>query len=174
MGSGGRFVRGGAQSHGEKIAEVEPQVEAVFEDFGEAAPPVAIIVASREEGVRAEDAERELRTRGIDSETHELSPTRDANALVGFVQRAAMRGVRVFIATAGDVPSLPAMVAAHSDLPVIGVPLAHGPLGGLDTLMTTAQAPSGMPVACMAVGGMRNAAIYASRVLNALPLPPRG
>jgi 5-(carboxyamino)imidazole ribonucleotide mutase len=80
----------------------------------------------------------------------------------------------VIIATAGLSPSLPSIVAAHTDLPVIGVPLRSGPLGGLDTLLATVQAPPNTPVACMAIDGLRNAATFAANILSAMPLPPAG
>lgn len=152
----------------------QAQVEAVFEQFGEAHPPVAFIVASREEWMAAENAAGELATRGIDHRIHELSPTRSPEVLDHFLSTAGLRGIRVIIATAGDVPWLPSMVATRTDLPVIGVPMSSNAVGGLDTLLATAQAPPGMPVACMGIGNVRNAAIFAARILSAAPLPPQG
>lgn len=148
------------------------QVEAVFEQFGEQHPPVAIIVASREEFILAEQAASELTSRGIGHRIHELSPTRSYDALDTFLETAGLRGIRVIIATAGQVQWLPSMVATRTDLPVIGVPLASSAMGGIDSLLATAQAPPGMPVACMGVGNVRNAAIYAARILSAMPFAP--
>ncbi len=159
----------------EATSSAATQVEAVFEQFGEAHPPVAIIVASREEFMLAENAASELTSRGIGHRIHELSPTRSYDALDRFLESAGLRGIRVIIATAGQVVWLPSMVATRTDLPVIGVPIGgNGGLGGLDTLLATAQAPPGMPVACMGVGNVRNAAIFAARILSSLPLPPQG
>ncbi len=155
-------------------AGTREQVEAVFEQFGESHPPVAIIVASRDEWIAAENAAGELTTRGIDHRIHELSPTRSPQVLDRFLETAGLRGIRVIIATAGQVPWLPSMVATRTDLPVIGVPMGSNAVGGLDTLLATAQAPSGMPVACMGIGNVRNAAIFAARILGAAPLPPQG
>ena len=155
-------------------AATREQVEEIFEQFGEAHPPVAFIVASRDEWTAAENAAGELTTRGIDHHTHELSPTRSPEVLDEFLSNAGMRGIRVIIATAGEVPWLPSMVATRTDLPVIGVPMESHTVGGLDTLLATAQAPAGMPVACMGIGNVRNAAIFAARILGAAPLPPRG
>ena len=150
------------------------QVEEVFAQFGESHPPVAFIVASREEYMTAENAAGELTTRGIDHHIHELSPTRSPEVLDTFLSNAGLRGVRVIIATGGEVPWLPSMVASRTELPVIGVPMETNMAGGLDTLMATAQAPAGMPVACMGIGNVRNAAIFAARILGAAPLPPQG
>lgn len=150
-------------------------VEEVFEQFGEPHPPVAIVVASRDEYMLAENAASELTSRGIDYQLHELSPVRSPEVLDRFLETAGLRGIRVIIATAGVVAWLPSMIATRTDLPVIGVPIASsalGGLGGLDTLLATAQAPPGMPVACMGVGNVRNAAIFAARILGAMPMPP--
>lgn len=150
----------------------QAEVEAVFQQFGDAHPPVAIIVASREEHILAQDAGQELTSRGIDHRIHELSPTRSPELLDRFLETAGLRGIRVIIATAGAVPWLPSMAATRTDLPVIGVPLVSSAIGGLDTLLATVQAPPGMPVACMAVGNVRNAAVFAARILGAMPLAP--
>jgi phosphoribosylaminoimidazole carboxylase PurE protein len=170
-----RFVRGGAESHEDRSAGLTPQsqVEAIVGDFAEQLPPVAIIVATREERTSMEECGRELTNRGIDHDIYELSPHRNGAVLTRFVELAAMRGIRVIIATGGTVPSLPSMVASYTDVPVIGVPLSAGPLGGLDTLLATAQAAPGTPVACMCIDGIRNSAIFAAHVLTSIPLPPR-
>jgi phosphoribosylaminoimidazole carboxylase PurE protein len=144
----------------------------VFADHGDAVPPVAIIVATREEGIQAVDCAQELTSRGIGHAMYELSPHRDAALLAKFAESAVLRGVRVIIALAGVAPSLPSIVAAHTDLPVIGVPLMSSALGGLDTLLATVQAPPGRPVACMSIDGLRNAAVFAATILSAMPLPP--
>jgi phosphoribosylaminoimidazole carboxylase PurE protein len=77
-----------------------------------------------------------------------------------------MRGLRVIIAAAGMSAALPGIAAAHTDLPVIGVPLRGEALGGLDSLLSTVQMPEGVPVACVALDGARNAGILASRIIN--------
>lgn len=170
-----RFQRGHARGSDADVGlSTRAEVEAVFEQFGEPHPPVAFIVASREEWMLAENAAGELTTRGIDHQIHELSPTRSPEVLDRFLETAGLRGIRVIIATAGEVVWLPSMVATRTDLPVIGVPLQTNAVGGLDTLLATAQAPAGMPVACMGIGNVRNAAIFAARILGAAPLPPQG
>ena len=76
-----------------------------------------------------------------------------------------MRGIRVIICGAGMAAALPGVVAAYTELPVIGVPIESGGLGGMDALLAISQMPPGVPVGCMAIGGARNAAIFASRIL---------
>jgi len=89
-----------------------------------------------------------------------------------FVEDAALKGVRVVIAAGGVVPAMASSVASFTELPVIGVPLSNGALNGLDALLATAQSAPGVPVACMSVDGIRNSAIFASRILSAIPMPP--
>ena len=96
-----------------------------------------------------------------------LSAHRSPDATVGFVGRAAQRGVRVVIAGAGAAAHLAGVAAAHTPLPVIGVPLQGSPLGGVDALLSTVQMPPGVPVATMGVGSMgaKNAGHLAARIL---------
>ena len=84
-----------------------------------------------------------------------------------------MRGIRVLICGAGMAAALPGVVAAYTELPVIGVPIASGGLGGMDALLAISQMPPGVPVGCMAIGGARNAAIFASRILAQGGTPDR-
>ena len=171
-----RFQRGQAtplDADDPRYASPDVAVEAIVGDFAEHLPPVAIIVATREERVRMEECGRELTGRGIDHDIYELSPHRNAAVIARFVEDAALRGVRVIIVAAGTVPSMPSFVASFSDLPVVGVPLSGGVLKGQDTLLATAQAAPGTPVACMCIDGVRNSAIFAAKVLTAIPMPPR-
>jgi phosphoribosylaminoimidazole carboxylase PurE protein len=87
--------------------------------------------------------------------------------VANYAESAAERGLRVLIAGAGMAAALPGVVAAYTDLPVIGVPLTSSKsvLGGLDALLSIAQMPPGVPVACVSVNGARNAAILAARIL---------
>jgi 5-(carboxyamino)imidazole ribonucleotide mutase len=78
----------------------------------------------------------------------------------------------VIIAAAGGAAALPGVIAAYTELPVIGVPIKREELGGLDSLLSIVQMPPGVPVACMAVNGARNAAIYASKILSQGGPPP--
>jgi 5-(carboxyamino)imidazole ribonucleotide mutase len=88
---------------------------------------------------------------------------------------AASRGLRVLIAAAGGAAALPGVIASYTELPVIGVPIERGNLGGMDALMSVVQMPDGVPVACMAINGARNAAIYAAKILaQGGAAPPHG
>jgi phosphoribosylaminoimidazole carboxylase PurE protein len=78
-----------------------------------------------------------------------------------------MRGLKVIIAGAGMSAALPGVAAAHTDLPVIGVPLSGKSLGGLDSLLSAAQMPPGVPVGCVAIDGAKNAGLLAVRIINA-------
>jgi phosphoribosylaminoimidazole carboxylase PurE protein len=97
-----------------------------------------------------------------------LSAHRTPKELVKFVESAPQRGTRIFIAAAGGAAALAGVVAAHTTLPVIGIPIETSSLKGLDSLLSTVQMPAGVPVASMAIGktGARNAAIFALEILG--------
>jgi 5-(carboxyamino)imidazole ribonucleotide mutase len=80
---------------------------------------------------------------------------------------AADRGIKVIIAAAGKAAHLGGVVAAYTPLPIVGVPMKTSDLGGMDSLLSMVQMPSGVPVACVAIGGSKNAAIYATQILGA-------
>ena len=80
---------------------------------------------------------------------------------------AADRGIKVIIAAAGKAAHLGGVVAAYTPLPIVGVPMKTSDLGGMDSLLSMVQMPSGVPVACVAIGGAKNAAIYATQILGA-------
>ena len=96
-----------------------------------------------------------------------LSAHRTPDELVEYVRAAPARGVRVFICAAGGAAHLAGTVAAHTDLPVLGIPMDNPPLGGLDALLSTVQMPGGVPVAAFGAGagGPVNAAWMAARIL---------
>jgi 5-(carboxyamino)imidazole ribonucleotide mutase len=125
----------------------------VLEDFEEAGPLVGILIGSEW---------------GISFELKVLSAHRDPRGVAAYASTAALRGVRVIIAAAGMAAALPGVVAAYSDLPVIGVPLtsSKSTLGGLDAILSIVQMPPGVPVACVSVNGARNAAILAAKILG--------
>ena len=110
----------------------------------------------------------ELEERGIHYETRVMSAHREPDVVSEYAKNAQMRGLRVIIAGAGLAAALPGVVAAHTELPVIGVPLTSGSsvAGGLDALLAIAQMPPGVPVACVAVNGARNAAVLAAKILE--------
>jgi 5-(carboxyamino)imidazole ribonucleotide mutase len=155
----------------------ETAVEAEFDGLDVDAPLVGIVMGSKSDMEQMEKAGRELEERGIRHETRVMSAHRDPEVVADYSRNAKMRGLRVIIAGAGLAAALPGVVAAHTDLPVIGVPLTSGNsvAGGLDALLAIAQMPPGVPVACVAVNGARNAAILAARIIeNGGPPPTRG
>ena len=131
------------------------------------APLVGIVIGSESDRERMQPALDELRERGIPCELEVRSAHRDPVAVAAYATEAAGRGIRVLIAGAGMAAALPGVVAAHTDLPVIGVPLRSraSVLDGLDALLSIVQMPPGVPVACVGVDGARNAAVLAARIL---------
>jgi len=102
----------------------------------------------------------------IPSELRVLSAHRSPELTVEYVRAAEARGIEVFVACAGMANHLAGTVAAHTRLPVIGVPLASGEMNGMDSLLSTVQMPPGVPVATVSVDGVRNAAFLAARILG--------
>jgi 5-(carboxyamino)imidazole ribonucleotide mutase len=147
----------------------ETEVESEFEDLDVDAPRVGIVMGSKSDMPLMEKAGEELQERGIRCEIRVMSAHRDPDVVAEYAKNARMRGLRVIIAGAGLAAALPGVVAAHTDLPVIGVPLTSktSVAGGLDALLAIAQMPPGVPVACVGVDGARNAAILAARILQA-------
>jgi len=149
--------------------ETDAQVEAAFEDLDVDSPLVGIVMGSKSDMPVMEKAADELEKRGIRSETRVMSAHRDPDVVAEYAKNAHMRGLKVIIAGAGLAAALPGVVAAHTDLPVIGVPLtsANSVSNGLDALLAIAQMPPGVPVACVGVNGAKNAAVLAARILSA-------
>jgi 5-(carboxyamino)imidazole ribonucleotide mutase len=145
----------------------EPAVE--FEVAEADGPLVGIVMGSKSDMPAMEAAERELSERGITSEVRVMSAHREPDTVADYAKNARLRGLRVIIAGAGLSAALPGVVAAHSDLPVIGVPLTSrtSVAGGLDALLSIAQMPPGVPVACVGIDNARNAAVLAARILGA-------
>jgi len=116
-----------------------------------------------------EKAKAELDERDILSEIRVMSAHRDPDVVADYAKNARSRGLRVIIAGAGLSAALPGVVAAHTDLPVIGVPLTSKTSvgGGLDALLAVAQMPPGVPVAAVGVDNPKNAAALAARILSA-------
>jgi phosphoribosylaminoimidazole carboxylase PurE protein len=115
-----------------------------------------------------EKAAKELEERGIAHEMKVASAHRDPDVVADYAKNAHRRGLKVIIAGAGLAAALPGVVAAHTTLPVVGVPLTSSAsvAGGLDAMLAIAQMPPGVPVACVAVNGARNAAILAARIID--------
>jgi 5-(carboxyamino)imidazole ribonucleotide mutase len=140
----------------------------VLEEFEEAGPLVGILIGSESDREAMEPACEELGERAISFELEVLSAHRDPRAVAEYASTAALRGVRVIIAGAGMAAALPGVIAAYTDLPVIGVPLtsSKSALGGLDSILAIVQMPPGVPVACVSLNGARNAAILAAKILG--------
>jgi 5-(carboxyamino)imidazole ribonucleotide mutase len=149
-------------------AELEAEVEEQFEELDVDTPRLGIIMGSKSDMATMEKAADELSERGIRSEIRVMSAHRDPDTVADYCRNAHMRGIRVIIAGAGLAAALPGVAAAHTDLPVIGVPLTSktSVAGGLDALLAIAQMPPGVPVACVGVDNARNAAVLAARILS--------
>jgi 5-(carboxyamino)imidazole ribonucleotide mutase len=147
----------------------EVTVEAEFEGLEVDSPLVGIVMGSKSDMDAMEAAAKELRERGILHEVRVMSAHRDPETVADYARNAKLRGLRVIIAGAGLSAALPGVVAAHTPLPVIGVPLTSSKsiAGGLDALLSIAQMPPGVPVACVGVDSARNAAVLAARILDA-------
>ena len=152
-----------------RVSEAEPQTEAEFEGMEVDAPRVGIVMGSKSDMAAMDAAAEELKKRDIGHEVRVMSAHRDPDVVADYAKNAKMRGLRVIIAGAGLSAALPGVVAAHSELPVIGVPLTSSKsvAGGLDALLSIAQMPPGVPVACVGVDNARNAAVLAARILDA-------
>ena len=133
-------------------------------------PLVGILIGSESDREAISAAVKELDERGIANELNVLSAHRDPLGVAEYATNAQGRGIRVLIAGAGMAAALPGVVAAYSELPVIGVPLrsSKSVADGLDALLAIAQMPPGVPVACVSIEGGRNAAILAARILALL------
>jgi len=131
-------------------------------------PLVGILVGSDSDRDRMQPALDELASHGIPHEFEVRSAHRNPDAVAEYARTARERGIRVLIAGAGLAAALPGAVAAHTDLPVIGVPLRSekSVLDGLDALLSITQMPPGVPVAAVGVDSARNAAVLAQRILS--------
>jgi len=131
-------------------------------------PLVGIVVGSESDRERMQPALDELASRGIAHEFEVRSAHRAPDAVAEYARTARERGLKVLIAGAGLAAALPGVVAAHTDLPVIGVPLRSSlsVLDGLDALLSIVQMPPGVPVACVGVDNAKNAAVLAARIVG--------
>jgi 5-(carboxyamino)imidazole ribonucleotide mutase len=128
-------------------------------------PSVGILIGSESDLPVLEKCRARLSSLGIDFELEVLSAHRNPEGVAEYVASAPGRGIRVFICAAGMAAHLAGAVAARTNLPVIGIPVAAGTLGGFDALLATVQMPSGVPVATVAVNGAANAAVLAAQIL---------
>jgi phosphoribosylaminoimidazole carboxylase PurE protein len=155
---------------GEFTPVAETEVEHEFDDLDvDDAPTVGIVMGSKSDMPVMEKAADELEARGIRHEMRVMSAHRDPETVTEYAKNARLRGLRVIIAGAGLSAALPGVVAAHTELPVIGVPLSSrtSVAGGLDALLAVTQMPPGVPVASVGVDNAKNAAVLAARILSA-------
>jgi len=127
---------------------------------------VLILVGSENDKSRIEPAFEVLSKAGVSYEFRVSSAHRQPDQTADLVKSARKQGFKVVIAGAGLSAALPGFAASLTDLPVIGVPFAVGPLNGLDALLATAQVPSGVPVACVGIDNAQNAAHLAVRIVK--------
>jgi 5-(carboxyamino)imidazole ribonucleotide mutase len=135
---------------------------------GTDAPLVGIIMGSQSDMDTMAGASKVLEEAGVRSETRVMSAHRDPETVADYCKNARMRGLRVIIAGAGLSAALPGVAAAHTDLPVIGVPLSSrlSAAGGLDALLSVVQMPPGVPVAAVGLDNAKNAGHLALRILR--------
>ncbi len=132
-----------------------------------ATPVVGVIMGSKSDWPTMEHATEMLASLGIAFEAQVVSAHRTPELLVEYAQSAHQRGIKVIIAGAGGAAHLPGMVASLTRLPVFGVPIQSKALNGIDSLLSIAQMPGGVPVGTLAIGnsGAKNAGLMAARIL---------
>jgi 5-(carboxyamino)imidazole ribonucleotide mutase len=159
----------GTQRAASEAATLEPmpEVEAAFEEIEVDAPLVGIVMGSANDKPKMQPAGQALQDSGIRYEVRVMSAHRDPEKVREYCHAARMRGLKVIIAGAGMSAALPGVAAAHTDLPVVGVPLSGKSLGGLDALLSAVQMPPGVPVGAVAIDGAKNAGLLAARIINA-------
>jgi 5-(carboxyamino)imidazole ribonucleotide mutase len=149
------------------VTQTDPETQ--FEELDVDAPLVGIIMGSKSDLPEMEKAGEVLSEKGIRYEIRVMSAHRDPDTVGDYCRNARMRGLKIIIAGAGLSAALPGVAAAHTDLPVIGVPLSSrlSALGGLDAILSIVQMPPGVPVACVGLDNPRNAGHLAARILSA-------
>ncbi len=147
----------------------ETDVVVAFEEIEVDAPRVGIIMGSKSDMDVMEGAAKVLRDAGVTCEIRVMSAHREPELVADYCKNARMRGLRVIIAGAGLSAALPGVAAAHTDLPVIGVPLSSrlSAMGGLDAILSVLQMPPGVPVAGVGLDNAKNAGHLALRILTA-------
>jgi 5-(carboxyamino)imidazole ribonucleotide mutase len=130
---------------------------------------VAIIMGSQSDMETVQAGIDVLKEFKVDFDVRVLSAHRTPAELEAYVSAAQKKGVKIFIAAAGGAAALAGVIASHTTLPVIGIPIETRALGGMDSLLSTVQMPAGIPVACMAIGsaGAKNAGLFAIEILAA-------
>src|SRR6476620_5795292 len=130
-------------------------------------PLVAVIMGSKSDWETMSHADSTLTEFGVAHECHVMSAHRSPQLATEFASGAADRGIQIIIAAAGGAAHLAGVIAAHTTLPVLGVPMKSDALNGMDSLLSTVQMPAGIPVATLAIGkpGAINAALFAIAIL---------
>jgi phosphoribosylaminoimidazole carboxylase PurE protein len=152
----------------EPATETEIQTLAALEDTDPDTPRVGIIMGSKSDMDTMSGAQKVLEEAGVKTEMRVMSAHRDPVTVTDYCVNAKMRGLRVIIAGAGLSAALPGVAAAHTDLPVIGVPLSSrmSAMGGMDSILSVVQMPPGVPVAAVGLDNAKNAGHLALRILN--------
>ncbi|MFA5117675.1 MAG: 5-(carboxyamino)imidazole ribonucleotide mutase [Candidatus Omnitrophota bacterium] len=129
---------------------------------------ISIIMGSQSDMDTVSEAVNVLKEFNVGFEVKILSAHRTPKELTAYVEGASVKGVKVFLAAAGGAAALAGVVAAHTVVPVIGIPIETSTLKGMDSLLSTVQMPGGIPVACMAIGkaGAKNAGLFALEILG--------
>ena len=148
------------------MEETRTEVETILQGIQMEPVLVGIVMGSESDREVMEKAAAELDERKIKYELNVLSAHRDPDKVAHYAKTAQSRGIKVLIGGAGKAAALPGVLAAYTNLPVIGVPIKTSDLGGLDSLLSIVQMPPGVPVACVAINGARNAAILAAKILD--------
>ena len=165
----GRAAWDGERDRGRRGRGDAEEVEADLAALDVDTPRVGIIMGSKSDLETMEQAGKVLEERGIRYEIRVMSAHREPDTVADYCRNAKMRGLRVIIAGAGLSAALPGVAAAHTELPVVGVPLSSrlSAMGGLDALLGVAQMPPGVPVACVGLDNAKNAGHLAARILGA-------
>jgi 5-(carboxyamino)imidazole ribonucleotide mutase len=148
------------------VEETRTEVETILQGIQMEPVLVGIVMGSESDREVMEKAAKELEERKIKYEINVLSAHRDPDKVAHYAKTAQSRGLKVLIGGAGKAAALPGVLAAYTNLPVIGVPIKTSDLGGMDSLLSIVQMPPGVPVACVAINGARNAAILAAKILD--------
>jgi phosphoribosylaminoimidazole carboxylase PurE protein len=148
------------------VEETRTEVETILQGIQMEPVLVGIVMGSESDREVMEKASVELEERKIKYEINVLSAHRDPEKVAHYARTAQSRGLKVLIGGAGKAAALPGVLASYTNLPVIGVPIKTSDLGGLDSLLSIVQMPPGVPVACVAINGARNAAILAAKILD--------
>ncbi|MDP2941578.1 MAG: 5-(carboxyamino)imidazole ribonucleotide mutase [Candidatus Omnitrophota bacterium] len=130
-------------------------------------PLISVVMGSQSDLETVQEAVNVLKEFKVGFELKVLSAHRTPKELAAYVEAAPQKGIKVFIAAAGGAAALAGVIAAHTVLPVIGIPMETKSLKGLDSLFSTVQMPAGIPVATMAIGkpGAKNSALFALEIL---------